>query len=151
MWLLLGLVVLIPIGGLAVLSILSRQAPPLGISEGRLRACPKGSLNCVCSQSDVNALSPIHYSGKADDALERMESIISASPGGSVVDRAPNYLHAEFRTRFFRFIDDVEILAEPEQSVLQIRSASRVGKSDFGANRERVESLRCQFEAATAK
>ncbi len=154
MWLLLALLallVLIPIGGLAVLSIRSRQAPTLGAVDGRLRPCPKGSQNCVCSQSEVNSIAPIPYSGSAEDALARMESLINTTAGGSVVERSPNYLHAEFRTRLFRFIDDVEILVDQGRGVLHVRSASRVGKSDLGANRERVELLRERFKAMKAE
>ena len=70
-------------------------------------------------------------------AVERM--------GGSVVTESDGYLHATFQTRFFRFVDDVELRLEESEKVIHIRSASRVGGSDFGANRKRVEKLRSLY------
>jgi uncharacterized protein (DUF1499 family) len=145
------ILILAPLGGLALLGVLSRKAPTLGASNGQLKPCPEGSQNCVCSQSESNRIAPFSFQGSGEQALNRLEGIIARQPGATVVERSPTYLRAEFQSRIFRFIDDVEFLAVADENVLHVRSASRVGRSDLGANRKRVESLRTQFDAATAR
>ena len=147
----LALLVLLPVVGLVILGVRSRKAPVLGVSNGRLTPCPADSRNCVCSQSPGDSIAPISYSGKGDEALARLEEIISQWPGATVIERSPTYLRAEFRSQIFQFIDDVEFLAAPDEGVLHVRSASRVGRSDLGANRRRIEALRDRFHAVETR
>lgn len=72
-----------------------------------------------------------------------------ASMGGRIVASDSNYLRAEFSSRLFRFVDDLELLWNPVEGHFDLRSASRVGTSDLGANRRRVEMLRGLLARAT--
>jgi len=63
-----------------------------------------------------------------------------------VVTAADTYIHAEFTSAVFRFVDDVEFQIDPDTRLVHFRSASRVGRSDLGVNRERMEALRAAFE-----
>jgi len=119
--------------------------PPadLGLVNQQLRPCPE-SPNCVCSQceSPTHSIEPIRYSGSAEQARQRLVEILSRQRGCHIVKQEADYLHAEFRSLGFRFVDDVEFLIDSRQNVIQVRSASRVGYSDLGANRKRIEVLR---------
>lgn len=138
--------------GLAVLiGCQMKTPPPTGLQGGHLLPCPT-SPNCVCSQdADANhQVPPIPFTGSSVDALARMKHVILNEPRTRIVSEEPGYLHAEFTSLIFRFTDDVECLIEPGAQVIQIRSASRVGHSDLGVNRKRVERLRLKFAATNA-
>ena len=66
-------------------------------------------------------------------------------PRSKIIELSDIYLHAEFESRIFRFIDDVEFLVNEDKKIIEVRSASRVGYGDFGVNRKRVEMLRNQY------
>jgi uncharacterized protein (DUF1499 family) len=66
-------------------------------------------------------------------------------PGARIISDEDGYLHAEFRSRVFRFVDDVELLMDEAGHKIDVRSASRLGYSDLGVNRRRVEQLRARF------
>jgi uncharacterized protein (DUF1499 family) len=119
-----------------------------GLADGRLAACP-GSPNCVSSQArdERHGIAPLSFSGDAKDALDRLCSIVSGMKGGRVVERRDNYVHATFTSSVFRFVDDLEFLADGANHVIDVRSASRMGYSDFGVNRRRVEQIRKLFTA----
>lgn len=111
----------------------------LGLKEdGRLRPCPS-SPNCVSSLSDedeAHRLEPLR--GTLDDvrnALQRMERV-------EIITDNETYLHAEFTSRLMGFVDDVEFSFAAEEGVVHVRSASRLGYSDMGVNRKRVEAIR---------
>lgn len=127
---------------LACLPLLSACAgePPQNLgptANGRLNPCPD-SPNCVTSfaEGERHAIEPL----QAD--LEEIRSLIGELNNADVVESAENYLRAEFTTRLIGFVDDVEFLHYPEEGVTHVRSASRVGYSDLGANRQRIERLR---------
>ncbi len=131
------------------LSCASRRAPALGVSAGRLLPCPD-SPNCVCSQDDPASpswIEPLELRGDAGDELERLAKLLEATPRASIVERGEGYLRAEFTTALLRFVDDVEFLVEAPAGVIHVRSASRVGHSDLGANRKRIEELRARWLA----
>ncbi len=148
----------LPIGillaiGLATLIGCQMKTPPaISLNNGRLLPCPD-SPNCVCSQTTDtdHQIDPIRFTGDSTAAAERMKQVILAEPRTRIVTENPGYLHAVFTSLIFRFKDDVEILVDDGNKVLQVRSASRVGHSDLGANRKRVERLRAAFEAASAQ
>lgn len=123
--------------------LLSWQRPALGPVDGRLRDCPD-SPNCVCSfQSDpVHGIEPLRVAGDAATAWQRLLEAIEQQPLTRIVTRSDQYLHVEFTTPWLRFVDDVEFLRDDAAGVIHVRSASRVGRSDLGVNRRRVESLR---------
>lgn len=122
--------------------------PPVGLVDGRLRPCP-ASPNCVCSQvADAeHTISPLRFTGSAAAAWERLQQIVRTLPRARVTDANDQYLRVEFTTAILRFVDDVEFLLDGPGEVIHVRSASRVGYSDLGTNRKRVESLRAVFEA----
>ena len=89
-------------------------------------------------------MSPLAFAGTADSSWERAKRTISEM-GGKIVREDDCYLWATFSTRLFRFIDDLELRLDEERGVIHVRSGSRVGYSDMGANRRRVEDLRLRF------
>src|SRR5512147_125292 len=108
-----------------------------------LAPCPS-SPNCVSSQAaDADhRVDPIAYRGDAVAAMRRLRAVIAAMPRANIVSADDHALRAEFTSRLFRFVDDVDCIVDPAASVIQIRSASRVGSSDLGVNRKRVEAIR---------
>lgn len=118
----------------------------LGAKDGALTPCPD-SPNCVSSFSPDadHSVKPLPYKGDAKDAIARLQKAILAMSGTALVRADDAYLHITFTTDTMGFIDDVELLADPKASVVHVRSASRVGYSDLGANRERVEAIRKAF------
>lgn len=134
------------VGGMTLLSVLSRPPENLGVSAGRLADCPD-TPNCVCSfaHDPQHEIQPLRFTGFADEAMAKLKRVLQAMPGARIVTTTDRYLHAEFTSRLFRFVDDVEFLIDPAQNVIHVRSASRAGKSDLGVNRARVESIRNQF------
>lgn len=143
------LVLIVPILLLALLSLTSRRPSNLGLEGGKLQACPD-SPNCVCStgQSAAHRIEPLAWKGDPQAGLERLVQILRQFPNAkceSIQDQ--RYLHVEFTSALFRFVDDVEFLADPDAGVIHVRSASRAGRSDLGVNRRRVEEIRRQFTA----
>jgi uncharacterized protein (DUF1499 family) len=104
----------------------------LGVHDGRLAPC-KRSPNCVSSQADPSDRE--HYIAPIRGSIAAARSVIESFPRTQIVRTEKNYLYAEFRTRLLRYVDDV------------VRSCSRLGRRDFGVNRERVEQLRALIEA----
>lgn len=125
-------------------ALLSRYRPvEVGLDGDRLRACPQ-SPNCVCSEyEDVAAyIEPLTFACEPQPALRSLVDFLEAEPNAEVLEWNERYVHAVYTTRFLKFADDVEFRADPLQRVIQVRSASRIGHSDFGANRDRIEDLR---------
>jgi uncharacterized protein (DUF1499 family) len=121
----------------------------LGVRDGRL-AAPKRTPNNVSSQADRNAdaahyVEPLRFSGDARQAWAALRRVIEGMPRARVITSEPDYLHAEFSSRLMGFVDDAEFLLDAKAGVIQVRSASRLGRSDFGVNRERIESVRAKL------
>ena len=125
-----------------VLGIMNQPPGGLGIVDGQLAACPD-SPNCVStfSVSTEHQMDPIPFRGSTDHLVEKLKSIVGQLPRTRVVRQTDNYLHVECRSFWFRFVDDVEFLIDAEQKLIHFRSASRVGYSDLGVNRRRMETL----------
>jgi uncharacterized protein (DUF1499 family) len=124
----------------------------LGVKDGRL-ARPKSTPNCVSSQADPadaeHYIAPIAFKGDAAAAMAAVRKAVEALPGAAVIRQEGGYLYAEFRTKVMRFVDDVEFLHDGKAGVIHVRSASRLGRRDFGVNRARVEALRARVEGKT--
>ncbi len=118
----------------------------LGVVEGKLTPCPS-SPNCVCSQSQdkPHAIDPIAFAGPPEAAWTRLLNVIQSMKRTKVIRIEESYLHVEFTSAVFRFVDDVEFYLDADRKVIQVRSASRLGYSDFGVNRKRVETIRTLF------
>jgi len=124
-------------------------SPTLRDAGGRLQPCDAGP-HCVSSEATEADLrvEPFRHDGDADAALAKLAAVIEAMDGGKVVTRGPDYLHASFTTALMKYVDDVEFVATATQpGVLQVRSSSRIGYYDFGANRKRVDAIRAAFAA----
>ena len=121
---------------------------PLGLDQGALRPCPE-SPNCVCSlASDGHAVAAFQLAVPWVDARGKIVSALSGMTGFKVVKVEDDYLHLECRTLLMRYVDDLELHWDAKAGLLHVRSASRVGYSDLGANRKRVEAVRSNFRAA---
>lgn len=120
----------------------------LGVNAGRLAACPD-SANCVSSQSTDprHMIAPLRYEGAPEKARERLIEAVSGMKRARIVAAAERYLRAEFTSALFRFVDDVEFLLDDGTKTIHVRSASRVGNSDLGVNRKRVEKIRSRFQS----
>lgn len=114
----------------------------LGVKDGKLTPCP-GTPNCVCSQSDrpEEKIAPLPAV-----SMDKLRSVIEGMERTTVIEQTENYLYAEFQTKLMGFVDDVEFFHDG--SVIQVRSASRLGQSDLGLNRQRVESIRTALKDA---
>ena len=134
----------IPAVLLAVLSCAS-NSPKAQLVDGRLRACPK-SPNCVSSESDSasSRVEPLTFQGPPEKAWGNLKETIREM-GGKIEEEPDGYLWATFTSRLFRFVDDVEFRMVSTDGIIHVRSGSRVGYSDLGVNRRRVEKLRTLF------
>ncbi|HRI14014.1 MAG TPA: DUF1499 domain-containing protein [Verrucomicrobiota bacterium] len=123
--------------------------PPSSLDNGELLPCP-GPPNCVCSQDNTpkHWVAPLRGHGSVVTAMARLKEIVRADPRTTILDSTPSYLRVEYRSRLFRFVDDVEFLANPPAGTIEVRSCSRVGYWDLGVNRRRIERLRGALEAA---
>jgi uncharacterized protein (DUF1499 family) len=121
----------------------------LGARDGRL-APPKTTPNCVSSQADAadaeHYIAPIAFRGDARAAIAAARKAVEGMAGATVIREDGNYLYAEFRTKIMKYVDDVEFLADDKAGILHVRSASRLGRRDFGVNRARVEALRARID-----
>lgn len=119
---------------------------PVDYLDLRLEPCPQ-SPNCVSSQSwsPDQRVEPLAFAGDPGEALDRLAELVEAEPGARVVERRGILLRAEYRSRIFGFTDDLSLLADEAGGVIHVRSASRIGWSDLGVNRRRVDALREAF------
>lgn len=119
-----------------------------GPLSNELADCPN-SPNCVSTSASrtANHIDPIVLRPASSDAIAELADIIEELAGSKIVLSADRYLHAEFRSQLFGFVDDLEIFVDEEQKLIFVRSASRVGYSDLGVNRNRVQEIRRRYEA----
>ncbi len=115
----------------------------LGVSAGKLAPCPE-TPNCVCSQSEdaEHKIEPLPYVD-----IEDIKKVVNNMERTTIVEENENYLYAEFKSKLMGFVDDVEFQKDDINQVVHVRSASRLGKSDLGVNRKRVEAIRQSLEA----
>ena len=126
-------------------SCASKGKWPLGMTEGKLAPCP-GSPNCVSSEDDTakSRIEPLAFtctSGAARACLKRAVQ----GMGGTIEREDTDYMWAIFKTRVFRFVDDMEFRMDRTNQLIHVRSASRAGYSDLGVNRRRVAALHKLF------
>jgi len=152
------LLVLVPITifGAGQMGLLSGTRPgDLGLHDGMLKPPIADAWNVVSSyaekqpHTDYHVIAPIKYTGDGRTAFKKLHAIIAqsgAQGSAHIVTDQDTYLYAEFQTPMLKFIDDVEFVLDEPASVIQMRSASRLGLKDFGANRKRLEAIRAQFE-----
>jgi uncharacterized protein (DUF1499 family) len=135
----------------------SGRAPSdLGVTDGKLKP-PARTPNSVSSQAELwpdapqqahARIAPLPLAGDGKATIAKIARIVEDLPGTQIVERRDDYLYARFTTTLMRFVDDVEFWADPAAGVVQVRSASRVGRKDFGVNRARIEAIRARLAAA---
>ena len=138
------------------LGLLAGKPPAdMGVREGKLKV-PSTRPNSVSSQAALwtghsqlayASIAPLAVAGDGATAMARVRSLVESTPGARVVQGDAGYLRAEFTTPLMRYTDDVEFWFDAAAGVVQVRSASRLGYSDRGANRARVEALRARLTA----
>ncbi|WP_038248233.1 DUF1499 domain-containing protein [Ghiorsea bivora] len=134
---LLGLIIYI------AMAVMSQKTPDtLGLQNGKLAPCPD-SPNCVCSESHTqndaeHYIQAIHGD---KDTWDKLKEVIMAQ-GGTIESDDGVYMHASFRSAIFQYVDDVELRLDETNNTIHIRSASRMGRKDFGVNRNRVEAIK---------
>lgn len=170
--LLIALPVLLLLAGQAGL-LRGTRPPDIGVSNHLLKAPGATSQNVVSSQAalhphtDYHVIAPLKLQGgpaagvpaagslvagspaAGSPAAEfaRLQKIVASMPGSRIITNRPDYFHAEFETRLLKFVDDVEFLLDADKGEIQMRSASRIGRKDFGVNRARLEQVRTAFNA----
>jgi uncharacterized protein (DUF1499 family) len=120
----------------------------LGVQDGQLAPCPS-SPNCVVSQGadEAHAIAPLVYDGEPAAAIDRLATVVAAQPRNEIIQQTDDYLYAEFSSRLMGFVDDVEFYASPDTpGEIQVRAAARLGESDLGVNRDRIETIRADFQ-----
>ncbi len=134
---------------LAAVSFGSTRPEASDVNESPLKPCPN-SPNCVSSEASESGqrVSPFRLKSSSPDAWQALRDLVAATPRTVVVTITDTYLHAESRSRFWKFVDDLELSLNPSDGWIQVRSASRVGYSDLGVNRRRVEALREDLRSA---
>ena len=126
---------------MSIFNFSGKKPDNLGIKAGKLASCP-GTPNCVNSQSEesqskVEPLPPV--------AISKLRQLIEGMERTKIVEETENYLYAEFKSKTMGFVDDVEFYLDPNTNVVHVRSASRLGQSDLGVNRKRVEEIRAKL------
>ena len=124
----------------------------LGVQEEHLSPCP-ATPNCVVSQNTdaSHAIEPLRYQGDRRSAQETLVKILGVVPRTTIVEQTEGYIRAESRSRLLGFVDDLEFYLPTDQPLIQVRSASRLGESDLGVNRRRVEQIRLALQDLTAQ
>jgi len=129
-----------------------RRPADLGVKNGMLSPPREKAWNTVSSQAArhphtaYHVIAPLEYTGDGKTAFARLTSIVRGMNGATVITAQPDYLYAEFQTKWLKFTDDVEFALNESEGVIDMRSASRLGRKDFGANRARLEAVRTQFD-----
>ena len=128
----------------------------LGVHEGRLKP-PSATDNSVTSQAGLYPdhpqrayadIAPLPLRGDGPATMEKLKAVVGAMEGARIVRSEPGYLYAQYTTRLMKFVDDVEFWFDAQAGVIQVRSASRLGKGDMGLNRKRIEAVRAALTAA---
>jgi uncharacterized protein (DUF1499 family) len=122
----------------------------LGVRDNRLSAC-SSSPNCVFSQAsdERHRIAPLTFNDDPDVAFARLKQILARRNDTALIEESSEYLRVELHTTFF--VDDGEFLLDRVGRVIQVRSASRLGYSDLGKNRSRMEDIRREFSPVKVK
>lgn len=138
----LGAIIILIIIAFFVLGIVSKKGQALGLKNGQLQACVS-TKNCVISESingDTNTIEALAFSGDKTVFFHKVKAAVE-SLNGKIVTTEPDYIAATFTSSIFGFVDDLE-LRVTDDNQLHFRSASRIGRSDLGANKKRVDTLK---------
>jgi uncharacterized protein (DUF1499 family) len=133
-----------------IVPLISKTPENLGIKDGRLAPCKK-TPNCVSTQADPldkqHFIPPIRYETTKTEARQKIIKALQNIGGKTkIITQKPDYIHAENRSPTMGYIDDIEIYFEEHSKKIHIRSASRLGYSDFGMNRKRIQQIQSHFQ-----
>ena len=152
-----ALVVVLGAVGAGQAGLYQSTAPnDLGVRDGRLKP-PSNTDNSVTSQAALypdhpqraySDIAPLALRGDGPATLAKLKTVVAGMDGAKIVKSEPDYLYAQYTTKWMKFVDDVEFWFDPTAGVIQVRSASRVGKGDMGVNRKRIEAVRAALAAA---
>ena len=119
----------------------------LGLHDGKLAPCPNKS-NCVHSEETDprHAIAPLAFTGNPDEAMHILHAIVSGMKRTQLITREADYLYVEVSSKLLGFVDDVEFVLDRQAQRIRVRSAARLGYSDFGVNRKRIEAIRALFD-----
>ena len=131
------------------ISIISHIPPKQGLVGDRLRG-GNNKPNWICSESVIQSdidhyMNPINYKQESKEAWDSIKRVV-VMLGGNIIREDGNYLHATYTSKLFRFVDDLELRLDETDKVIHMRSSSRVGYSDLGVNRKRVEKIISEFK-----
>jgi uncharacterized protein (DUF1499 family) len=153
-----GIVILVVIVLLAAqFGLLSGKQPNnMGVSSDQLKP-PSKTRNSVSSQAHLHAdhvqlqyasIEPLPFKNNSSaTSMQVLLTVLKSMPGVTIVDAKPNYIYAQSQTKMLKFVDDVEFWVNPAKGVIDVRSSSRLGREDFGVNRQRVEAIRALYMA----
>lgn len=131
------------------MGLLSGKRPTdLGVKNGNLNP-PPSSPNAVSSQATggYHQIAPLTYKGTREQAMKTLKAIVESTPNTRLVETRADYLYSEYASRLLGFVDDVEFYLPPGGQIIHVRSASRLGYSDLGVNRKRIEGVRARLAA----
>ena len=134
------------IASMPLVSCSGKRPSSLGVSDSGLAPCPS-SPNCVSSDArdSTHKISPFQLDVPPTEVWRVTRKLVSELPRTRIVNETSDYLHAECRSALLGFVDDLELHLRPSEGVIAIRSAARLGYSDFGVNRRRIEVLRASL------
>ncbi|NET57558.1 MAG: DUF1499 domain-containing protein [Symploca sp. SIO2E6] len=132
---------------IAIFGLRGTAPQDLGINQGLLKSCP-ASPNCVVSQNgdDTHSIEPITYQTDRVTAKKVLLKVLSVVPRTTIVEETENYIRTESSSSLLGFVDDGEFYFPEDEKVIHIRSASRLGESDLGVNRRRLEQIRLALQ-----
>ncbi len=119
----------------------------LGYHNGYLKPASSkpNSVNSQAAPGNYAAIAPIPVKGDATAFFAQVVKVVAAQKGAKIIEQTPSYVYAEFTSPLMGYVDDVEFALDAEHGLVQLRSASRLGYSDLGANRKRIEAIRAQL------
>lgn len=134
-----------------IMIIINTTSSAYAATDKKLPDC-SNSPNCVSSQADIqdkqHFIAPFEIKGNPQQAWIMLKNAILKQPRFIITHETHTTLHAEATSLVFRFVDDVNAILDIDAELIHIRSASRVGHSDFGVNRRRIEALRTELRKA---
>ncbi len=149
------IILLVTIGFLLVTNNVFAGSPPttIGVNNGKLAGCPS-TPNCVSSQVAAidrqHTITPIEFDGDNSNSIAKLKQVLQTMPNHKIVQERDNYLYIEFTSKLMGFVDDVEFYLDKDSKKIQVRSASRLGESDWGVNRQRIEDIRVALGVTTS-
>jgi uncharacterized protein (DUF1499 family) len=130
----------------ALFSLAGTRPANLGVVDGKFAPCPT-TPNCVSSQSqdEAHAIAPLSFTAPPEEAFNKLKATLAAQPRINILTTTDDYIRTEFTIPIVGFVDDVEFYLDRTANLIQVRSASRLGESDLGVNRKRIETLRTKM------